>query len=440
MIGSIEIENLILGAILLESECLPLVLGICKKEYFYLRQNMIVYQAIETLYNSKCAVDIMTVTQEVKQMGRLEDIGGAYYISSLTNRIASSMNIESHIKILHQFYILRQLNILGHKLISGTEAQNADAFEVIEKITETITELTSFTTKKFRRVGDIFNQMINEINEVIEKGLPTGIMTNLRNLDNQTGGWQNGDLIVIAARPGMGKTAIALQFAKFPAYNQNSPVAIFSLEMQDTQLVGRLAASDSDISSTKINQKKVNRYELSSIGAACKKLIDAPIFIDDTPGLSLAELRIRAITLHREQKLKLIIADYLQLMSGDERQREQEVAMISRGLKGLAKELNIPVIALSQLSRKVEERADKRPMLSDLRESGAIEQDADMVCFLFRPEYYDMYQNGYEYGTTSLETKNLMLFDIAKGRGIHICEVPLKFYGEFMKVENYDLP
>ncbi|MBA3664014.1 MAG: replicative DNA helicase [Bacteroidetes bacterium] len=435
-----EIENAVLGGLLLEPHNLPNIASILKEEYFYQIENQFVYRAIKALYESGETVDILTVTQYLNKIGRLVEVGGAYYVSTLTNRIASATNIEYHTRIVHQMYILRQLSLLGNEITSLSQFQNADCFDLIDKINKRTSELTSVVNNSIKVVGDVFNEMVSQINEVIEKGLPTGMMSGLENLDKQTGGWQKGNLIIIAARPGMGKTALALHLAKYPAMALNKPVGIMSMEMTAIELVGRLASSESYVNATLINQKKINSEQLQKIGAECLKLVDAPIYIDETPSLTLDQLTSRAKKMYYDYKIELLVIDYIQLMQGESKgNREQEISHISRGLKGLAKQLGIPVIALSQLSRKVEERSDKRPMLSDLRESGAIEQDADMVAFLFRPEYYDMWTEGYEYGAKVLEQKNLMLFDIAKGRGLKICEVPLKFFGEFMEVRNYNL-
>jgi replicative DNA helicase len=315
-------------------------------------------------------------------------------------------------------------------------------FEISALMQKRISDLTNFVSNRIFTAGEIFATMVSEIRQVQEKGATTGVPSGLANLDAITGGLQPGNLIVLAARPGAGKTVKGLHLAKHPAFTLNIPVAFFSLEMTAAELVGRLAASESNICSTLINQKKINPYQLQALGASCARLIDAPLYIDDTAGLSILDVRARAKKLYHENGVRLIIVDYLQLMSGtgaSKGNREQEIAEISRGLKALAKELNIPVVALSQLSRKCEERADRRPILSDLRESGSIEQDADIVAFLFRPEMYGLFQNGYTYGQQVLETNNLMLVDIAKGRGLRTGEIPLKFFGEFMKIENYDL-
>jgi replicative DNA helicase len=438
---AVELEEAVLGGLLLESsEYAHTVTLILKVDSFYLEQNKIVYRAIMELYNESKPIDILTVVQKIKQFNLLDEVGGAIYVSKLTNKIASAANIEYHARVIQQNYILRELIKIGSQLSQNAYLPNTDCFKLIDQTNKKISDLTSFITSSVKRIDAVFSEMVTEQSNVIEKGLPTGLLTGFKNIDDVTGGWQKGNLIILAARPGMGKTALALEFAKYPAISLNKPVAIFSMEMTAIELVGRMASSESNVSSTKITQKKLNRAELQTMASGCTKLISSPIFIDDTSGLTYGQLKSKANKLKHEHGIELIIIDYLQLMSGSgEGNREQEISTISRNLKILAKDLEVPVIALSQLSRKCEERSDKRPQLSDLRDSGAIEQDADMVAFIWRPEYYGLCDNGYEYGADVLQTRDLAMLDFAKGRGIKIGEVPLRFYGEFTKFDNYDL-
>ncbi len=437
-----DIEEQVLGALLLYPQNLTTITPILKDEYFYQFQTKTVYRAIVGLFEKSEPVEVGTVMVELKKTNQLDLVGGVYFLSALTRLgDVSITTLEFKCRVIHQLYILRQLSILGQEIQNASLTPNADCFEIIDRINLRSAELTDIRSENVKSVGDVFNEMVSGINDVLDKGLPTGLMTGLENVDRQSGGWQNGNLIVLAARPGMGKTAFSLHLVKYPAVTLNIPTVFFSLEMTALELVGRLSASESSISNTSINQKKINRVQLASIGASCSKLVDSPIYIDDTPALTIGDLKAKSKKLYYEKGIKLIVVDYLQLMSGSSGKgnRDQEISEISRGLKALAKELNIPVIALSQLSRKCEDRADKRPILSDLRESGAIEQDADIVGFLFRPVEYGLFEEGYPYGTNVLDTPNLMLFDIAKGRGMPTGEIPLRFNGEFMQIENYRL-
>jgi replicative DNA helicase len=435
-----KLEKAVLGAMLLDPSAISSVIPILKEEFFDDPAHRYIFRAVKSLYAKSDTIDLLTVTGEVRKTGRLQDIGGAHFISALTYGVASANNIEAHVRKLNEIYILRELHSFGQVLTQQAQIPSTDCFDLIAKVSEKIAELTAFTTNSIQKVGEIFAKMVDEIKQVQESGKPPGVLSGLANLDKITGGFQKGALYVIAARPGMGKTAFALGIAKTPAFEFKRGVAFFSLEMTAMELVGRVASSESEVSATKINQRNITHAELTAIGGRCHRLLEAPLFIDDTPALRVIDLKAKARRLVYEHNVELIIVDYLQLMHGEEKgNREQEISYISRSMKTLAKELSVPVIALSQLSRKVEERTDKRPMLSDLRESGAIEQDADVVAFLFRPEYYDLDPNGYDYNGNTLPTANLLLFDVAKGRGLPIGEVPLKFYGEFMRVDNYEL-
>jgi replicative DNA helicase len=434
-----ELEESILGALMLEPSLCNTIIPILKPEYFYTQANNYIFNAILDLYTHRNPIDILTVIQKLNALKTLEIVGGAYFVSSLTNKVPSSANIEFHARMIQQKYLVRRMIVIANDLTVKCYEPKADPFEIIEGVEKQISELTNFFKVGTKSIGQLLTDVIDDIKKVQEHGIATGLLSGFENIDSLTGGWQNGTLNILAARPAMGKTAFALSLAKNSAINKK-PSLIFSLEMTAKQLAGRLAASESEVSSSKINQKRITVNELGIIGAKCSQLMNAPLYIDDTPNLTFNQLRSIALRLKHELKIEFIIIDYLQLMHGELKgNRESEISFISRNLKGLSKELDLPIIALSQLSRKVEERTDKRPQLSDLRESGAIEQDADNVMFLFRPEYYDLFPNGYEYGTTVLDTKNLCLLDFAKGREIAVCEIPLKFYGEFMKFENYNI-
>lgn len=432
-----QLEETVLSALINDPHNCVTITPILKVEYLYHFTSKVLYKAILSVLEDNSQVDLMTVTMKVKKDGLLTDIGGAYFIAQLSEKGYNPVNLEAHVRMLHQLFVLRELKLTAEMLVKESIEPDADPFDLIEKLNVTTAKLTDIQSTKIPTVGDVFVKIVDGINEVLEKGIATGLTSGLRDIDKQTGGWQNGNLIILAARPGMGKTATALHFAKVPGLN-GVPVAIFSLEMTASELVGRLASSESHINSTLINQKRIDRFQLSTMAGSCSKLIDSPIYIDDSSALTITELKSKAKRLYYEHGIKLIIIDYLQLMNGEkEGSREQEISTISRGLKSLAKELNVPIIALSQLSRKCEERSDKRPILSDLRESGAIEQDADIVGFLFRPEMYrESYRDGYIFADRPLDINNLMIFDIAKGRGLQTGEIPVKFYGEFMQVTD----
>lgn len=433
-----ELEKIVLGSIILESSCLLKVTGITKEEHFYNDVHKFIYRAITTLHEQNTPVDLLTVTTQLNKIGRLVDCGGAYYVSSLTNRLGGVANIETHCRLLYEKFLLREIIKLSHEIGHSAAQQNADCFELIEKLNKGIANMTSIEANSIEHIGKIHARLINEIGEVLRSGKPTGMLTGLENLDKHTGGWQNGNLIILASRPAMGKTATALQFAKYPAMNLGVPTAIFSMEMSSEELVGRMVSSETGLNSTKINHKALNLLELDIAKDNCKDLVRAQIHFDKSATNSLNQFKSKAYKMYNELGVRLIIVDYLQLMKTDDKVREREIAAISRGLKIIAKELNIPIIALAQLNRECEKRDDKRPMLSDLRDSGGIEQDADIVAFLYRPKYYDLYENGYEFGDRILETNNLLLLDIAKGRGLKTGEIPLKFFGETMTVVNYN--
>ncbi len=437
---AVDMEEAVLGAMLLEKDALSTVIDILSPESFYKEQNGIIFKAIYNLFNRSEAVDILTVTQELKRSGELEIVGGSFYVASLTNRIASSANIEYHARIVAQKYLQRELIRISTETIKTAYEESTDVFELLDSTTQHIFKiLDSNVRKQHSNMTSLIAQAINEIETASAQtdgllGVPSGFSA----LDRITGGWQKSDLLILAARPGMGKTAFVVTMAKNAAVEFNKPVAIFSLEMSSIQLVKRLIASETEIDQGKILKGNLDNHEFVQLNERIKKLSVAPLYIDDTPALSIFELRAKARRLKEQQNVSLIIIDYLQLMSGgpdSKGNREQEISQISRGLKSLAKELEIPIIALSQLSRQVENRpgGSKRPQLSDLRESGAIEQDADMVMFIYRPEYY-----GIETDEQNQPTKNKAEIIIAKNRHGAIVDVPLKFIGQYAKFTDLD--
>ncbi len=435
-----ELEEAVLGAMLLEKDALSSVIDVLSPESFYHEPNGIIFNAIRVLFNRSEPVDLLTVTQELKRSGELEIVGGSYYVSSLTNRIASAANIETHARIVAQKYLQRELIRISTETIKTAYEESTDVFELLDATTQHIFQiLDSNVRKQHTGMTSLIAQAINEIEIAAAQtdglsGVPSGFTA----LDRITGGWQKSDLLILAARPGMGKTAFVVTMAKNAAVEFNKPVAIFSLEMSSIQLVKRLISSETEIDQGKILKGNLDNHEFVQLNERIKKLSVAPLYIDDTPALSIFELRAKARRLKEQQNVSLIIIDYLQLMSGgpdSKGNREQEISMISRGLKSLAKELEIPIIALSQLSRQVENRpgGSKRPQLSDLRESGAIEQDADMVMFIYRPEYY-----GLEVDENNQPTKGRAEIIIAKNRHGAIVDVPLRFIGQYAKFTDLD--
>ena len=435
---ALELEEVVLGALMLEKDAYSVVSEFLKPECFYKESHQNIYTAITNLALNQEPIDMLTVTQQLKKIGKLEEVGGQAFLSELTGKVASAANIEYHAQIIVQKYLARELIRVSSDIQTKAFDEKTDVDELMQDAEGQLFEITQRNLKKdVTHNGPIITEAIDLIQAAANRpdGF-TGIPSGFNYLDQITSGWQKSDLIIIAARPAMGKTAFVLSMAKNMAVEYNFPVAIFSLEMSNVQLVNRLIVNVSEIEGEKIKHGKLANFEWEQLHSRTSQLLNAPIFIDDTPSLSVFELRTKARRLVKEQKIQCIIIDYLQLMNASGMNygsREQEVSMISRSLKGLAKELNIPIIALSQLNRGVEGRtgADKRPQLSDLRESGAIEQDADMVLFIHRPEYYKITQD---------ENQNSLLgiaeIIIAKHRNGSTDDIRLKFTKEFIKFEN----
>lgn len=437
---AVELEEAVLGALMLEKDALTNVIDILKPQSFYKDAHSRIFHAIEQLFTRSEPVDILTVTQELKKTGELDLVGGAYYITQLTNRVASAANAEFHARIVAQKFIQRELIRISTKTINDSYEDGSDVFDLLDNAEKNLFSIVEGNIKKnYDKMSTLIRKAIDQI-EITKnnKGNFSGIPSGLTALDRLTSGWQKSDLVIIAARPAMGKTALVLSMARNAAVDFNKGVAVFSLEMSSLQLVTRLIASESELSSEKLKKGNLEDYEFQQLNDKIKKLAEAPLFIDDTPGLSVFELRAKARRLKEQHKIELIIVDYLQLMTaGGEGKgnREQEIATISRSLKGLAKELEIPVIALSQLSRAVETRGgDKRPQLSDLRESGAIEQDADMVMFIHRPEYYNITED--ENGASTVGVAELI---IAKHRNGPVDSAKTRYIGQFTKFVDLDL-
>ena len=441
----LEFEKSVLGALLLEKDAYSLISDILTPESFYDPRNQKVYSAISKLHVAQHPVDILTVVEQLRTDGTFDEVGGVAYLSSLTQNIVSSSHIEYHARIIAQKSTAREL-------ISYSANVQDKAFDPTQDIDELMQEaegsLFKLSQKKLKKDYQQIDSVITEAYEMLHKAAErtdgmSGIASGFHALDRMTSGWQNSDLVILAARPAMGKTAFALSMAKNIAVDQNIPVALFSLEMSNVQLINRVIVNTCEIKGEKIKSGQLEDYEWAQLDNKIKDLIGKPMFVDDTPSLSVFELRTKARRLVKEHGVKLIMIDYLQLMNASGMSfgsRQEEVSTISRSLKGLAKEVNIPILALSQLNRGVENRPggentldSKRPQLSDLRESGAIEQDADMVIFIHRPEYYHLYKD--ENGN-DLRGKAVII--IAKHRNGAVGDVLLTFKGQYARFENPD--
>ena len=439
----LEFEKSVLGALLLEKDAYSLISDILTPESFYDPRNQKVYSAISKLHVSQHPVDILTVVEQLRTDGTFDEVGGVAYLSSLTQNIVSSSHIEYHARVIAQKSTAREL-------ISYSANVQDKAFDPTQDIDELMQEaegsLFKLSQKKLKKDYQQIDSVITEAYEMLHKAAErtdgmSGIASGFHALDRMTSGWQNSDLVILAARPAMGKTAFALSMAKNIAVDQNIPVALFSLEMSNVQLINRVIVNTCEIKGEKIKSGQLEDYEWAQLDNKIKDLIGKPMFVDDTPSLSVFELRTKARRLVKEHGVRLIMIDYLQLMNASGMSfgsRQEEVSTISRSLKGLAKELNIPILALSQLNRGVENRPggenaldSKRPQLSDLRESGAIEQDADMVIFIHRPEYYHLYKD--ENGN-DLRGKAVII--IAKHRNGAVGDVLLTFKGQYARFEN----
>jgi replicative DNA helicase len=399
-----ELEEAVLGAIMLEKNAFDTVVEILKPECFYIDANQRIFMAMMSLASKSMPIDLLTVVEELKFREELDIIGGPFYVSKLTNAVVSSANIEAHSRIILQKFIQRELIRISGEIIGDAYEDSTDVFDLLDDAESKLFEITNnHLRKNFDSIDVVIMKTIQRIDDMRSRQEDvTGVPSGFASLDRVTYGWQNSDLIILAARPSVGKTAFALNLARNAALHPTkpTPVALFSLEMSSGQLVQRILSAESEIWLEKIARGRLEEHEMQQLyKKGIQRLSTAPIFIDDSAALNIFELRAKCRRLKSKHNVGLIIIDYLQLMSGtgDNKggNREQEISTISRNLKGLAKELQVPIIALSQLSRKVEDRKEgnKIPQLSDLRESGAIEQDADMVMFLYRPEYYDITSN-----------------------------------------------
>lgn len=429
---AIPLEEVLLGALMLDKDAFPIVIDILRPASFYTNAHQLIFKSMMGLFEKTYPIDLLTVKEALSKNGDLDAVGGAAYLVELTNKVASAANVEYHARIIAQKYIQRELIRVSTTVIKDAFDETKDVFELLDEAEKNLFDITEQNLNRgFEQLSALVVQARTQLEEIEgnEGGL-TGVPSGFTNLDRYTSGWHPSDLVILAARPGMGKTAFALCLAKNAAADYQKPVALFSLEMSAVQLTQRLLSMEAGISGEKLRTANLDEAEWARLHTAIDKLGNVPVFIDDTAGINIFELRAKCRRLKMQHDIQLVMIDYLQLMSGgpDNKKgnREQEISSISRALKGMAKELNVPVIALSQLSRAVETRSgSKRPQLSDLRESGAIEQDADIVTFLYRPDYYELEESEHEDGMTELI--------LAKHRNGALGTVELKFIKEHVK-------
>tara|TARA_R110002020_G_scaffold475258_1_gene709276 strand:- start:6399 stop:7946 length:1548 start_codon:yes stop_codon:yes gene_type:complete len=438
---AIDLEEVVLGAMMIDKKGVDEVIDILHPDVFYKDAHRFIYEAIFKLFETSEPVDLLTVSSQLKKDGKLEVAGGDFYLIKLTQKVASSAHIEFHARIILQKYIQRSLIKISSEIIQEAYEDSTDVFDLLDAAEAKLYDVTQGNLKRSAETAqNLVIQAKKRIEEIANKEGLSGVPSGFDKLDKLTSGWQPSDLIIVAARPGMGKTALTLSMARNMAVNSNIPVAFFSLEMSSVQLITRLISSETGLSSEKLRTGKLEKHEWEQLNVKVKALETAPLFIDDTPSLSIFDLRAKARRLASQHGIRMIIIDYLQLMTAGGSQkggnREQEISTISRNLKALAKELNCPVIALSQLSRAVETRGgSKRPILSDLRESGAIEQDADIVAFIYRPEYYKIDEWDDDERTP---TAGQGEFIVAKHRNGGLENIRLKFVGNLGKFDNLD--
>ncbi|RZJ54039.1 MAG: replicative DNA helicase [Flavobacterium sp.] len=438
----LDLEEAVLGAMMIDKKGVDDVIDILQPDAFYKDAHRHIFEAIIQLFTETQPIDLLTVSSQLKKNGKLELAGGDFYLIQLTQKIASSAHIEFHSRIILQKFIQRSLIRISSEIIEASYDETTDVFDLLDQAESKLYEVTQGNIKRSSETAQsLVLQAKKKIEEISKKEGLSGVETGFTNLDKLTSGWQPSDLIIIAARPAMGKTAFVLSMARNIAIQFGHAVALFSLEMASVQLITRLISSETGLSSEKLRTGKLEPHEWTMLSTKVKDLEKAPLFIDDTPSLSIFDLRAKCRRLASQHGIKIIIVDYLQLMTagGNNKgggNREQEISTISRNLKALAKELNVPVIALSQLSRAVETRgSSKRPLLSDLRESGAIEQDADIVSFLYRPEYYKIDEWDDDEASPTAGQAEIM---IAKHRNGGIENVRLKFIGHLGKFDNLD--
>ena len=438
---AIDLEEVVLGAMMIDKKGVDEVIDILHPEAFYKEAHQHVFEAIHKLFENSQPVDLLTVSAQLKKDGQLDLVGGEFYLIQLTQKVSSSAHIEFHARIILQKFIQRSLIKISNEIIEESYDEGTDVFDLLDNAESKLYEITQGNIKRSSETAqNLVIQAKKRIEEIANKEGLSGVPSGFTQVDKLTSGWQPSDLIIIAARPGMGKTALTLSMARNMAVEHQIPVAFFSLEMSSVQLITRLISSETGLSSEKLRTGNLEQHEWEQLNVKVKDLERAPLFIDDTPSLSIFDLRAKARRLKSQHDIQMVVIDYLQLMTAGGSQkggnREQEISTISRNLKALAKELNVPVIALSQLSRAVETRGgSKRPLLSDLRESGAIEQDADIVSFIYRPEYYKIDEwDDEERSPTAGQAE----FIVAKHRNGGLDEIRLKFIGHLGRFENLE--
>ena len=433
-----DVEMAVLGSMLLEKEAISKKLEILDADVFYRPAHQKIFQAIVGLFEKNEAADSLTVVEELRRRGHLDEVGGPVYIADLTMRVTSAANVEYHAKIVLEKALLRNLIAASSEITRTAFNETEDALDLLDRAENEIFKISEKRMKRsYVDMKDALFRTMERLEAIHGKhsGV-TGVPSGFSMLDNLTGGFQGSDLIIVAGRPSMGKTAFVLSVARNAAVDHGVPVGFFSLEMSADQLVLRLICAEARVDAHSVRTGRLPDSQWSQLSTRIGKLHSAKIFIDDTPALGILELRAKARRLRVEHNIGMIIVDYLQLMQGpkNSQSREQEISMISRSLKALAKELNIPVLALSQLNRAVEISNDKRPMLANLRESGALEQDADVVLFVHRPEKYNILEEG------GKSTEGLAEIIIGKQRNGPIGDVQLTFVKEYARFENLAMP
>ena len=429
----IEAEQAVIGSMLTDTDAVTSAIEVLKAEDFYREDNKEIYEAILNLYNRSEPIDIITVKAELESMGKFEQVGGLEYLAELPDKVPTTANAMKYIKIVEEKSTLRRLIKTANEIIELGYSPTEEVDDIMENAEKKIFNIMQDKNQKgYSPLKDVLVESFTKLEELYNrKQHITGVPSGFIELDYRTAGFHGSDLVLIAARPAMGKTAFALNIATYAAVKANIPVAVFSLEMSKEQLVNRILCSEAMVDSNKVRTGKLEEDDWTKLAEAIGPLSEAEMYIDDTPGINIMEIRAKCRKLKLEKNIGLVVIDYLQLIQGTNKRggsREQEISEISRSLKILAKELNIPVIALSQLSRAAEQRPDHRPMLSDLRESGAIEQDADIVMFLYRDDYYN----------EDSEKKNIAEVIIAKHRGGSTGTVELLWLGNYTKFVNIE--